>query len=79
MIKNTAISWTGKATNVVFFKSRCLSAPGYFSVVNLEKGFNPIHYKNALLIGKALDIDPELKWECHCIIVQLLKRLDKCG
>lgn len=30
-----------------------------YGVVNLEKGFNPIHYKNALLIGKVLDIDPE--------------------
>ena len=30
-----------------------------YGVVNLEKGFNPIHYKNAVLIGKALNIDPE--------------------
>lgn len=30
-----------------------------YGVVNLEKGFNPIHYKNAVLIGKALNIDHE--------------------
>ncbi|MBQ4220619.1 MAG: hypothetical protein II666_13835 [Butyrivibrio sp.] len=24
-------------------------------------------------------INRKLKWEGHCIIVQLLKRLDKCG
>ncbi|QGX45064.1 helix-turn-helix transcriptional regulator [Streptococcus equinus] len=30
-----------------------------YEVVNLEKGFNPIHYKNAVLIGKVLNIDPE--------------------
>ena len=30
-----------------------------FGVVNLEKGFNPIHYKDAVAAGKLLNIDPE--------------------
>ena len=30
-------------------------------------------------IGFVERLNPKLKWEGHCIIVQLLERLDKCG
>ena len=30
-----------------------------FGVVNLEKGFNPIHYKDAVAAGALLNLDPE--------------------
>lgn len=30
-----------------------------FGIVNLEKGFNPIHYKDAVAAGEMLGLDPE--------------------
>ena len=30
-----------------------------YGIVDLERGFNPIHYKDAVKIGEILEIDPE--------------------
>ena len=30
-----------------------------YGVINLEKGFNPIHYKDAVAAGELLNLDPE--------------------
>ena len=30
-----------------------------YGLINLEKGFNPVYYKDAVLIGKYLEVEPE--------------------
>ncbi|WP_155991560.1 hypothetical protein [Oribacterium sp. FC2011] len=31
-----------------------------WGIVNIEKGFNPIYYKDAVAFGKTLGIDPDV-------------------